>query len=78
MDIDAFVAAHGPRWRRLEELARRRRLSGPESDELVDGYQEVATHLSVVRSSAPDAALVAYLSSVVARARTRKTGARKA
>ncbi|QWZ06980.1 stage II sporulation protein M [Nocardioides panacis] len=78
MDIDAFVAAHGPRWRRLEELARRRRLSGPESDELVDGYQEVATHLSVVRSSAPDAALVAYLSSVLARARTRTTGTRTA
>ena len=51
------------RWRRLEELSRRRRLSGAEADELVDGYQEVATHLSVVRSSAPDPALVAYLSS---------------
>ena len=53
-------------------------LSGPEADELVDGYQEVATHLSVVRSSAPDAALVAYLSSVLARARTRTTGTRTA
>lgn len=76
MDIDAFVAAHTGRWARLEQLTRRRRLSGAEADELVDGYQEVATHLSVVRSSAPDAALVSYLSSVLARARTRTTGTR--
>jgi uncharacterized membrane protein SpoIIM required for sporulation len=76
VDIDAFVAAHAGRWRRLEQLSRRRSLSGPEADELVDGYQEVATHLSVVRSAAPDAALVAYLSSVLARARTRTTGSR--
>ena len=76
MDIDAFVAAHARRWHRLEELSGRRSLSGEEADELVDGYQEVATHLSVVRSSAPDAALVAYLSSILARARTRTTGTR--
>jgi uncharacterized membrane protein SpoIIM required for sporulation len=76
VDIDAFVAAHAGRWARLEDLSRRRRLSGAEADELVDGYQEVATHLSVVRSSAPDAALVSYLSSVLARARTRTTGTR--
>ena len=76
MDIDAFVAAHARRWHRLEQLSRRRTLSGAEADELVDGYQEVATHLSVVRSSAPDAAVVAYLSSILARARTRTTGTR--
>jgi uncharacterized membrane protein SpoIIM required for sporulation len=76
MDIDAFVAAHCGRWARLEQLSRRRRLSGAEADELVDGYQEVATHLSVVRSSAPDAAVVSYLSSVLAGARTRTTGTR--
>lgn len=76
MDIDAFVAAHAGRWARMDELSRRRRLSGREADELVERYQEVATHLSVVRSAAPDAALVAYLSSVLARARTRTTGTR--
>jgi uncharacterized membrane protein SpoIIM required for sporulation len=76
VDVDAFVAAHGERWSRLAALSRRRRLSGEEADELVEGYQEVATHLSVIRSSAPDAALVAYLSSLLARARTRTTGTR--
>ncbi len=76
MDIDAFVAAHAGRWARLEQLSKRRRLSGAEADELVDGYQEVATHLSVLRSSAPDPGVVAYLSALLARARTRTTGAR--
>ena len=76
MDLDAYVAAHHAEWRRLEELARRRRLSGPESDELVERYQQVATHLSVVRTSAPDASLVAYLSTVLSRARNRASGTR--
>ncbi|WP_278256930.1 stage II sporulation protein M [Nocardioides convexus] len=34
---------------------RQRRRTGAEADELVDRYQQVATHLSVVRTSAPDA-----------------------
>lgn len=76
MDLDAYVAAHAAEWRRLEELTRRRRLSGPEADELVERYQQVATHLSVVRTSVPDATLVGYLSSLLARARTRSSGAR--
>jgi len=76
VDLDAYVHAHAHEWQRLEELTRRRRLTGGESDEFVDRYQRVATHLSVVRTSAPDAALVAYLSSVLAKARTRSAGVR--
>lgn len=76
MDLDAYVAAHHQDWQRLEQLTSRRRLTGAESDELVDRYQQVATHLSVVRTSAPDASLVGYLSSVLARARTRSAGTR--
>ncbi|HLZ37827.1 MAG TPA: stage II sporulation protein M [Mycobacteriales bacterium] len=79
MDLDAYVAAHAGAWRRLAELTRRaarpRRLTGAEVDELVELYQRSATHLSVVRSSAPDAALVARLSTLVARARAAVTGA---
>lgn len=76
MDLDAYVIAHRHEWDRLEELSRRRRLSGAESDELVERYQQVATHLSVVRTSAPDASVVAYLSSMLARARGRAVGTR--
>jgi uncharacterized membrane protein SpoIIM required for sporulation len=76
VDLDAYVAAHSPQWQRLEDLIRKRRLSGAEADELVEVYQQVATHLSVVRTSAPDPSLVAHLSSLLARARNRAAGTR--
>ena len=75
MDLDAYVAAHQPAWDRLEELSRRNKLTGAEADELVELYQRVATHLSVVRAQAPDPALVSRLTSLVARARSQVTGA---
>ena len=76
MDVDAFVTAHRAEWDRLSTLSRRSRLSGDEADELVDLYQRAATHLSAVRSSAPDPVLVGRLSSLVARARSVVTGTR--
>jgi len=63
------------RWARLDGLTRRRRLTGAESDELVRLYQAVATDLSTVRSSAPDAATVARLSDLLGRARSAIAGA---
>lgn len=76
MDVDAFVLAHQDTWNRLEQLVkRRRRLSGAEVDELVELYQRVSTHLSMVRSSSSDSVLVGRLSSLVARARAAVTGA---
>ena len=76
MDLDAYVLAHHADWSRLEELLGRRRLDGDEADELVERYQQVATHLSVLRSAAPDPTLVAHLSSLLARARNKSVGAR--
>jgi uncharacterized membrane protein SpoIIM required for sporulation len=76
MYLDAYVAAHASEWSRLEQLTRTRRLSGAEADELVERYQQVATHLSVVRTSAPDPSLVAHLSSLLARARNKAAGTR--
>ena len=74
MDLDAFVAVHRPEWDRLDRLTGRRRLNGAEVDELVDLYQRAATHLSVIRSSSPDAALSARLSTTVSRARSAVAG----
>lgn len=71
MDLDALVGRRRQEWRRLDELARRWTLSGPEADELLDRYQRAATDLSAVRSSSPDATVVAYLSALLARARGR-------
>lgn len=75
MDLDAFTAVHSPEWDRLKELSRRRHLDGAEADELVRLYQAVATHLSTVRSAAPDPVMVTRLSDLLARARTRIAGA---
>ncbi|MFP3714434.1 stage II sporulation protein M [Puerhibacterium sp. TATVAM-FAB25] len=75
MDLDAFSAVHSAAWDRLAVLVRRRRLDGAEADELVRLYQEVATHLSTVRSAAPDPVLVTRLSDLLTRARTRISGA---
>lgn len=74
MDVDAFVVAHRASWDRLETLVkRRRRLAGDEIDELVQLYQQVSTHLSTVRSSSGDPAVVGRLSTLVARARSAVT-----
>jgi uncharacterized membrane protein SpoIIM required for sporulation len=76
VDVDAFVLAHRPTWDRLEQLVkRRRRLAGAEVDELVELYQRVSTHLSMVRTASSDSVLVGKLSTLVARARSAVTGA---
>ncbi|MQA63739.1 MAG: stage II sporulation protein M [Actinophytocola sp.] len=75
MDIDLFIAAHHAEWERLRQLVRRSgSLRGAEADELVTLYQRTATHLSMVRSAAPDPALLNRLSSLVAQARAAVTG----
>jgi len=74
VDPDAFAAVHEGEWRRLEELSRRRELTGPEADELVRLYQATAGHLSALRSSAPDPHLVSRLSVLLGHARGRVAG----
>ncbi|NMR20789.1 stage II sporulation protein M [Cellulomonas fimi] len=75
MDLDAFTAVRRAQWSRLDELVRRRRLTGAEADELVRLYQSVATDLSTVRSAAPDPATVSRLSDLLGRARSAIAGA---
>jgi uncharacterized membrane protein SpoIIM required for sporulation len=74
VDLDAYVAAHAREWQRLGDLLRIRRRTGEEADELITLYQRAATHLSVVRSAAPDPMLVGQLSRLVARGRAAVTG----
>ncbi len=74
MDVDAFESVHADEWSELERLVRRRRLTGEEADRLVTLYQRTATHLSQVRSAAPDPALLGRLSRLLARTRNRLTG----
>ncbi|OKL54938.1 hypothetical protein BSZ39_01290 [Bowdeniella nasicola] len=73
MDTDAYSAFHANKWKRLDELAARRALSGEEIDELGTLYHSTSRDLSVIRTSAPDPSLVSRLSITVARARARLT-----
>ncbi|SHH49209.1 Uncharacterized membrane protein SpoIIM, required for sporulation [Jatrophihabitans endophyticus] len=75
MDLDAFIARHTPEWDRLDVLAGMRRCSAAEADELVALYRQVATHLALVQSRAPDPALAARLSRLLSRARAAAVGA---
>jgi uncharacterized membrane protein SpoIIM required for sporulation len=76
VDVDAFVLTHRGTWDRLDQLIKRRRsLTGAEVDELVELYQRVSTHLSILRSASSDSLLIGRLSSLVAGARSVVTGA---
>ena len=66
MDVDAFVRVNRPTWDRLRVLTGKRRLTGAEATELVDLYQRTSTHLSMVRSAAPDPVVVGHLTQIVA------------
>jgi uncharacterized membrane protein SpoIIM required for sporulation len=74
VDLDSFIAQHGAQWQRLDELAGRRRLDGAEADELVALYRQVATHLSLVQTRAPEPQLIARLSRLLARGRAATVG----
>src|SRR3712207_4401742 len=74
--MDAFAAVNADKWSRLGELAGKGRLTGAEADELLALYQSTSSHLSLIRSIAPESGLSASLSATLAQARTRFTGAR--
>jgi uncharacterized membrane protein SpoIIM required for sporulation len=74
VDVDAFIARHSDEWQRLDQLAGRRRLSGAEADEIVTLYRQVATHLALVQTRAPDPVLVSRLSRLLARGRAAAIG----
>ena len=76
VDVDAFLLTHRRTWDRLDALIKKRRsLTGAEVDELVELYQRVSTHLSMLRSVSSDSVVTGRLSSLVARARSAVTGA---
>lgn len=74
MNLDALVAAHSAQWSRLDALSRRRRLTGDEADELLDLYQQVSTHLSLIRTGEADPSLIRHLSTVLSRSRISLAG----
>lgn len=76
MDLEALAAARHDDWQRLDALARgSRRLSGPDTDELIERYQAAASDLSLVKSTAGSTALGDRLSLSLSRSRLRFTAA---
>jgi uncharacterized membrane protein SpoIIM required for sporulation len=75
MDLDAYTAAHGDRWKRLGELGAQRHFTGAEADELIDGYQSGATQLSAISTTVGNSLQGDRLSLALSRARLRFTGA---
>jgi uncharacterized membrane protein SpoIIM required for sporulation len=75
MDLDAYTAAHRSEWERLDRLASKHRLSGPEADELIELFQTGSTQLSTIASTAGDSIPGERLSVSLSRARLRFTGA---
>ncbi|MCP2294856.1 putative membrane protein SpoIIM, required for sporulation [Nocardia amikacinitolerans] len=74
MDVDAYSYAHRRSWDRLDQLSRRRKLTGAESDELVALYRRTSQQLARLQSHSPDPELIAGLSALLARARGRVLG----
>lgn len=75
MDLDAYTATHRDDWDRLGRLAAKRRFTGPEADELIEGYQAGAAQLSAIKATAGQSIAGDRLSLVLSRARLRFTGA---
>lgn len=76
MDVDAYSYAHRQSWFRLDQLARKRKLSGAEADELVVLYRRTSQQLARLQSHSNDPQLVAGLSAILTRARVRVVGTR--
>ncbi|HEX4057321.1 MAG TPA: stage II sporulation protein M [Galbitalea sp.] len=77
MDLDALAAARREDWERLARLSKAGRLSGPESDELINLYQAGASDLSTMRTTIGPSGQGEQLSLSLSRARRTFTGARR-
>lgn len=75
MDADTLADVRRPEWERLNGLARKRRLTGAEVDELILRYRAASADLAELKTSVGDSPQGAYLSTILAAARLRLTGA---
>lgn len=75
MDLDALTAARREEWARLDDLSRSRRLSGADVDELVTRYRAASADLADAKTSAGRTPQSDHVSTMLARARLRLTGA---
>jgi uncharacterized membrane protein SpoIIM required for sporulation len=74
MDLDAYSAAHRAEWDRLAVLAGQRKLSGRDSDELIELYQSASAHLAEIKATVGETVQGDHISLALAKARIRFTG----
>lgn len=74
MDIDVLRVSGKAEWKRLNELTRKRSLTGEQIDELDRLYRVVTTDLARVRTVSPDPDVIAELSRTLSAARGRLVG----
>ncbi|GGH37652.1 stage II sporulation protein M [Microbacterium album] len=77
MDLDALATARRAEWERLDDLSKRRRLTGEEVDELVARYQAASADLADIKTTAGRTPHGEHLSAMLARARLALTGAQE-
>lgn len=75
VNIDALIDASRPEWDRLHDLAKRRTLTGPETDELIRLYRAGSADLAEMKTTTGRTPAGDYLSNVLGAARYRITGA---
>ncbi|WP_243226157.1 stage II sporulation protein M [Microbacterium sp. CIAB417] len=75
MDADALSDARRTEWERLDELSRARLDDGDRVDELIVRYRAASADLAELKTSVGESPQSAYLSTILARARLRLTGA---
>ncbi|MGO1267063.1 MAG: stage II sporulation protein M, partial [Microbacterium gubbeenense] len=75
MNLDAMIDERRPEWDRLDALARRKRLTGPETDEFVHLYRSASADLADIKTSVGRTAAGDYVSNILATARLKLTGA---
>ena len=75
MDADALSDARRAEWARLDELSRARLEGGDSVDELIVRYRAASADLAELKTSVGESPQSAYLSTILARARLRLTGA---
>ena len=71
MDLDAYSAAHRAEWERLAVLAGQRKLSGRDSDELIELYQSASAHLAEIKATVGETVQGDHISLALAKARIR-------
>ena len=75
MDLDALSQQRRDEWERLDKLSRHRSLSGADADEFVSRYRAASADLADMKTSVGRSTHADYLSTILARARLRLTGA---